>query len=255
MTDPGANHGTKHVGVRRQGANIWPEPGPEWECFDRETGARIGPLHPNRYEASQYAAERERTTYSPYIGGPLDGPLKPAHWLEQPRPEYDPTPACAGCHKAWDTTNGVLTGHRCPESPSALVHDGGQPAPGDCRCLAVCLPLWAEQRRAADLIAYAALGDPGEAGEVEMGLCPCGKGYNGHAEHRTFTVISIRPNVDPVAETMPRDELTGLSDLTALEVRYPGVAVDLALQHGYFVWEHEGTTRLLIPGHLGMRTA
>ena len=56
--------GTKHVGVRREGANIWATPGREWECYDRATGSRIGDLHPTRWEACEYAEYRERTTFN-----------------------------------------------------------------------------------------------------------------------------------------------------------------------------------------------
>lgn len=61
MTDP--KDGTKHVGVRREGAGVWLKPGPGWECYDRGTGNRIGPVHPTKYEAQAYAEDRQRTTF------------------------------------------------------------------------------------------------------------------------------------------------------------------------------------------------
>lgn len=52
------NYGTKHVGVRKV------EGRREWECYDRATGSRIGPVHPTRYDAQAYAEYRQRTTFS-----------------------------------------------------------------------------------------------------------------------------------------------------------------------------------------------
>lgn len=51
-----------------------------------------------------------------------------------PEQGYDPTPICVGCGGAWDTTNIILPTYRCPESPSALVHEKGDTS-ADCRCM------------------------------------------------------------------------------------------------------------------------
>ena len=54
--------GTKHLGVRHPDHGSGGE-GKGWEVYDRETGSRIGPPHATKYEAEQYAQERQRTTY------------------------------------------------------------------------------------------------------------------------------------------------------------------------------------------------
>ncbi len=55
-------YGTAHVGVRKVDYGL--SQGPDWEAFDRETGARIGPSHATRYDADRYAQDREATTYT-----------------------------------------------------------------------------------------------------------------------------------------------------------------------------------------------
>ena len=45
---------------------------------------------------------------------------KPPH-RRSPEQDYDPTPICSYCFKAWDETGGIMPDYRCPESPGALA--------------------------------------------------------------------------------------------------------------------------------------
>ena len=51
---------TKHLGVRHPDYGSGGL-GKEWEVYDRETGARIGPPHATKYEAEAYARERQQS--------------------------------------------------------------------------------------------------------------------------------------------------------------------------------------------------
>lgn len=42
------------------------------------------------------------------------------HRRSEPQ-DYDPTPACALCHLAWDETGNYKPEYRCPASPGAMT--------------------------------------------------------------------------------------------------------------------------------------